>query len=146
MKSLTALFISLALFLFFLSLSCGVTEEEGGSLNLQLEKNSLNVGDTLKGTFTVTNLSPYTVSYRFSSSCQYNLSIISGTKVYLQYPRICLDVLTSLVLKSGESKQYEFQVQLVDNYDNILPEGGYTVEASLANNNSSIVIKNIIIR
>lgn len=146
MKSLAALFIGLTLCLFFLSLSCGVTEEEGGSLNLQLEKYSFNVGDTLKGTFTVTNLSPYTVNYRFSSSCQFEITITDGSKKYIQYPQICAAVLTSLSLKSGESKQYEFQVQLVDNDNNILPEGGYAVEASLANNNSSIVSKNIIIR
>jgi len=146
MKSLAALFISLTLCLFFLSLSCGVTEEEGGSLNLRLEKNSLNVGDTLKGAFTVTNLSPYTVSYRFSSSCQFEITITDGSKKYIQYPQICAAVLTALSLKTGESKQYEFQIRLFDNYDNILPEGGYTVEASLADNNSSIVSKNIIIR
>ena len=146
MKSLTALFISLTLCLFFLSLSCGVTDGDGGSLTLQLEKYSLNVGDTLKGTFTVTNLSPYPVSYRFSSSCQFEITITDGSKKYIQYPQICAAVLTALSLKTGESKQYEFQIRLFDNYDNILPEGGYTVEASLADNNSSIVSKNIIIR
>ena len=128
----------------FLITRCDIFEPDGGvSLNLQLEKYTFVEGDTLKGTFTVKNLSSETVHYKFSTSCQFGLNIVSGDKTFRQYPELCATVLTNLILKGGESKQYEFELLLVDEYYNNLIKGDYTVEAFLLNYNSSIVSKPI---
>ncbi|MCH8034480.1 MAG: hypothetical protein IH950_12100 [Bacteroidetes bacterium] len=132
------------LLLSFLLTSCDLLDQnQNVSLRLDLEKYTFFEADTLKGTFTVTNLSSNTVKYNFSTSCQYGLKIKSGSIISIQYPEVCLQVLTSLTLKSGESKLYEFQLLLVDNDYNNLIKGNYTVEAFLLNNNSSIVSKSI---
>ena len=132
------------LFLAFLLTNCDLLDQnQDVRLSLDLEKDSLSEADTLKGTFTVTNFSSNTVSYKFSTSCQYGLKIKSGSVISRQYPEVCLHVLTSLTLNSGESKLYEFQLLLVDNDYNNLTKGDYTVEAFLLNNNSSIVSKSI---
>jgi len=140
----TKIFLFKFILLSFLITGCDLFEQDlGVSLSLQLEKYSFTEADTLKGTFTVTNLSSNTVSYKFSTSCQYGLKIKSGSVISRQYPEVCLQVLTSLTLKSSESKLYEFQLLLVDNDYNNLTKGDYTVEAFLLNNNSSFVSKSI---
>jgi hypothetical protein len=137
-------FLFSIILLSFLITRCDLSEpDEGVSLNLQLEKNTFTEGDTLKGTFTVKNLSSNTVHYNFSTSCQFGLNIVSGEKTFRQYPELCAMVLTNLTLKGGESKHYEFELLLVDEYYNNLIKGDYTVEAFLLNNNSSIVSKPI---
>ncbi len=140
----TKIFLFNFILLSFLITGCDLLEQDQGvSLGLELEKYSLAEKDTLKGTFSVTNLSSNTVSYKFSTSCQYGLKIKSGNVISRQYPEICLQALTSLTLKSGETKLYEFNLLLVDNDYNNLTKGDYTVEAFLLNNNSSIVSKPI---
>lgn len=142
MKTKTFLF-SIILFSFLIT-CCDLFEpDDGVGLKLQLEKYTFAEGDTLIGTFTVKNLSSNTVHYNFSTSCQFGLKIISGDKTYRQYPELCAMVLTALTLKGGESKQYEFELLLVDeDYHNLI-KGDYTIEAFLLNNNSSIVSKPI---
>jgi hypothetical protein len=126
----------------FLVTRCDLLEEDQNViLNLRLEKSSFNRGDTLKGTLIIINTSPKTVSFKFSTSCQFGIKIKSGSITVRLYPDACLHVLTSLTLKSGESKLYEFTLLLTDDNDNDLPEGDYTVEVFLLNNNSSIVSK-----
>ena len=112
-------------------------------LKLNLEKSNYFVADTLKGTFIVTNLSSKIIKYDFSTSCQFGLKIKSGDKEVKQYPEVCAQVLTSLILKGGESKVYEFKYSLLDNDLNSLLKGDYTIEAYLLDNNSSIVSKSI---
>jgi hypothetical protein len=142
MKTKTFLFS--IILLSFLITRCDLFEpDEGVSLNLQLEKYTFAEGDTLIGTFTVKNLSSNTVHYKFSTSCQLGLKIISGDKTFRQYPELCAMVLTNLTLKGGESKDYEFELLLVDKDYNSLIKGDYTIEAFLLNNNSSIVSKPI---
>ncbi len=139
------IFLSFILLSFLLT-NCDLFEQDQDallSLELELEKYTFPEADTLKGTFMVTNLSPNSVTYNFTSSCQYGLKIKSGNVTSRQYTGLCLDVLTALTLKSGESKLYEFQLLLVDNDYNNLAKGDYTVEAFLLNNNSSIVSKSI---
>ena len=138
------MFLLSCIFFSFLITSCDLFEQDQVvTLNLQLEKYKFAEGDTLKGTFTVTNLSSETVHYNFSTSCQLGLKIISGDKTYRQYPELCAMVLTGLTLKGGESKHYEFELLLVNEDYNNLIQGDYTVEAFLLNNNSSIVGKPI---
>ena len=137
------IFLSLILLSFLLT-NCDLLEQDQDALlSLELEKYTFPEADTLKGTFMVTNLSPNSVTYNFTSSCQYQLKIKNGNVTSRQYTGLCLDVLTALTLKSGESKLYEFQLLLVDNDYNNLAKGDYTVEAFLLNNNSSIVSKSI---
>jgi hypothetical protein len=137
------IFVSFILLSFLLT-NCDLFEQDQDALlSLELEKYSFSEADTLKGTFMVTNLSPNSVTYNFTSSCQYQLKIKSGNVTSRQYTGLCLEVLTSLTLKSGESKLYEFQMLLVDNNYNNLVKGDYTVEAYLLDNNSSIVSKSI---
>jgi len=138
----TKIFLFNFILLSFLLTGCDFFEQDQDvRLGLELAKYTFTEADTLKGTFTVTNLSSNTVSYKFSTSCQYGLKIKSGNVISKQYPEACLQVLTSLTLKSGESKLYEFKLLLVDNDYNNLTKGDYTVEAFLLNNNSSIVSK-----
>ncbi len=138
----TKIFLFNFILLSFLLTGCDLFEQDQDvRLGLELAKYTFTEADTLKGTFTVTNLSSNTVSYKFSTSCQYGLKIKSGNVISKQYPEACLHVLTSLTLKSGESKLYEFKLLLVDNDYNNLTKGDYTVEAFLLNNNSSIVSK-----
>ena len=137
-------FLFSIIFFSFLITRCDLFEpDQGVSLNLQLDKYTFAEGDTLKGIFTVKNLSSETVNYKFSTSCQFGLKIIGGDKTFRKYPELCAMVLTNLTLKGGESKQYEFGLLLVDKDYNNLLKGDYTVEAFLLNNNSSIVSKPI---
>ena len=138
----TKIFLFNFILLSFLITGCDLFEQDQDvRLGLELAKYTFIEADTLKGTFTVSNLSLNTVSYKFSTNCQYGLKIKSGNVISKQYPEACLQVLTSLTLKSGESKLYEFKLLLVDNDYNNLTKGDYTVEAFLLNNNSSIVSK-----
>lgn len=131
--------------LFFLT-SCDLLDQnQDVHLILDLEQYTFSETDTLKGIFMVKNLSSNTMSYKFSTSCQFGLRIKSGSVISRQYPEICAHVLISLTLISGESKLYEFKLLLVDNDYNNLIKGNYTVEAFLLNNNSSIVSKSFII-
>ncbi|MCH8035113.1 MAG: hypothetical protein IH950_15335 [Bacteroidetes bacterium] len=132
------------LLLSFLLTGCDLLDQnQNVGLSLDLEKYTFFEADTLKGAFTVTNLSSNIINYNFSTSCQYGLKIQSGSVISRQYPEVCAQVLTSLTLKSGESKLYEFQLLLVDNDYNNLIKGNYEVETFLLNNNSSIVSKSI---
>ncbi|MBK9099052.1 MAG: hypothetical protein IPM14_13205 [bacterium] len=138
------LIISNFLWLMILVTSCNVTDSGDSdiALNLKIYQQNFSVADTLLGTFNVTNYSIRTVNFRFSSSCQYGLIIKSGNTVYRQLPEVCAAVLSSLTLKSGESKQFEIRLPLVDQYYKYLPQGSYEIEAFLLNNNSSSVRKN----
>lgn len=131
-----------SLWLFFLLSGCDLIDyNEDVKLNLKLDQQTYSVADTLKGTLIVTNFSPNTITFKFSSSCQYGLKIKSGNTVFREMPEICATVLTRLTLRSGQSEVYKFELILVDKeYKNLL-QGDYKVEAFLLNNNSSVVSK-----
>jgi Intracellular proteinase inhibitor len=132
-------------FLLFYLLTSGsiLSQNRDIRLRLDLKKSNYSVADTLKGTFSITNLSSKPLKFDFSTSCQYGLKIKSGDKAVKQYPEVCAQVLTSLVLQGGKSKVYQFKYPLVDNDLNTLPKGDYIIEAYLLDNNSSIVSKSI---
>jgi hypothetical protein len=131
-----------SLLLLFLLASCDLVDNEGDVLlNLKLDQQTYSVADTLKGTFIVTNFSPNTITFKFSSSCQYGLKIRNRDTTFREFPEICATVLTNLTLRSGQSKVYEFELILVDKeYKNLL-QGNYEVETFLLNNNSTSVTK-----
>jgi hypothetical protein len=130
------------LWLLFLLASCDLVDnKEDVQLYLKLDQQTYSIADSLKGTFIVTNLSPNTITFKFSSSCQYGLKIRSGDTTFREIPEICATVLTSLTLRSGQSKVYEFELPLMDKeYKNLL-QGNYEVETFLLNNNSTSVTK-----
>jgi hypothetical protein len=135
-----------SLWLFILLSSCDlINNNEDVQLNLKLDQQTYSVSDTLKGTFVVTNFSPNTVTFKFSSSCQYGLKIKSGNTVFREMPEICATVLTRLTLRSGQSEVYKFELILVDKEYNNLLQGDYEVEAFLLNGNSSAVSKSFTI-
>jgi hypothetical protein len=130
------------LWLSFILAGCDLTDSNANpALNLKLDKQSYSVADTLRGTFTVKNLLPYPVSFRFSSSCQYGLKIKSENTIFREIPEMCAAVLTGLSLKSGESVKYEFVLPLEYKEYKELLKGNYEIEAFLLDNNSSSIRK-----
>lgn len=147
MKKITMILSILFLIIINGFTGCGITEQEPeGSLILQLEKDSFTPLDTLKGSLTFTNLTANTIAYQFGTSCQFGLKIMQGDQIFLEYPGICLQVLTSLTLKSGEAKRYEFHLPLIDINNNFLNHGEYTIKAYLLTKNSPRVIKLISVK
>jgi hypothetical protein len=129
-------------FISLILLGCDVSEQKNNvQLRLELEKYELPAGGTLNGFLTVTNLSTRTVSYNFSTACQFGLIIKSGNTAVRNFPELCAEVLTFLNLKPGETHVYEFSLQLEDNENNSLPKGSYTIEAFLLENDSEVVSK-----
>lgn len=127
----------------FLIAGCNMPDQnQGVQLNLNLEKYSYFSNDTLSGILKVTNFTPNTIHYTFPSSCQFGIKIVGAGITYIEYPQVCAQVITSLTLRSGESKLYDFKLPLNENNNN-LPRGNYMVEAFLLNNNSASVNKSI---
>jgi hypothetical protein len=139
--NLSILFIYL---ISFLIASCDLLDSDRNLLlELNLNKDTYEVNDTLKGTFSITNISENDLLYRFSSSCKFGLNIKSDKTILKSYPELCAHVLTSFLLESSESKSFEFNLPLVDETNNSLPKGDYTVEGFLLDGNSSVIIKSI---
>jgi len=126
----------------FIVNSCSLFDGDA-ELNFQLQKTNYSVADTLKGTFTVSNFTSDDITYQFNSSCEYTLYIKSGNTIVRNYPEVCATVMLRVTLKENETKTYDIVLPLVDsNYQN-LNKGDYTIEISLANNNSKVLSKNI---
>lgn len=126
----------------FILTGCNTIEQNPSvDLNLSLEKYTLAQNDTLKGTLSVANNSNNSATYKFTSSCQYGLKIKNDSSWVIDYPSTCSQVSTSLSLESGQTKNYNFQIPLVDSNSNPLDTGVYIIYAALKNNNSSTITK-----
>lgn len=128
----------------FIASSCSLFEGDV-EVNFQLQKTNYSIADTLKGTFTVSNITSDDITYQFNSSCEYNLFIKRGNTVVRNYPEICAHVMLKITLKENETKTYEIDLPLVDSDYQNLDKGNYTVEIGLANNNSRVLTKDFII-
>jgi hypothetical protein len=143
-KILYTIVILLSLFLS----TCGIVEDEQDvklNLELELEKYALLETDTLKVTFTITNISSNTLTYNFGSSCEVGFIFRSNNVIVNQYPKGCAAVMTSFKLKSNELRKYQFKFLLVDENYNILKKGNYVIEAFLLAEDSPVVSKSFII-
>ena len=115
-------------------------------VKLILDRYSYSVGDTLSGQFTVINIGSDDKTFNFGSSCQYGIRIKNNFKIHRDFPEACLAVLTSLHIKSGESKSFSIRLKLMDRDCNNLNAGRYTIQAFLLIDNHGIAEKIIDIK
>jgi hypothetical protein len=148
--------LALVLFVFALLVGCDRLEtpvESGDPSNLRnrgvhngiefalnLRRTSFASGDTLSGTFSISNRSSTTQRFNFSTACQLNVRLSSNERVWIEQPELCAQVLTSLEVRSGEEKVLPFQVPLRQLHTSApLPAGEYTLEVSLRDANSPVL-------
>jgi len=116
----------------------------GVEFALNLRRTALAPGDTLSGTFSITNRSGTTQRFNFSTSCQLSLRLSSNERVWIEQPEICAQVLTSFEVRSGEERIMSFQVPLRQSQTGLpLPAGEYTLEVGLRDANSPVLRQTI---
>jgi hypothetical protein len=129
--------INLVSFFVLLALSQGCDQstksEDEILVDLKISQEILSFGDTLKGTFTVTNNTPEIKSFYFSTSCQFGWILSLNGVTLASAGTACYQVPTELHLLPSESNEFEIKYYLVDNEDNQLQPGNYEIEAFLIN-------------
>jgi hypothetical protein len=117
---------------------------DGVEFALNLRRTTLASGDTLSGTFSITNRSGTTQRFNFSTSCQLSLRLSANERVWIEQPEICAQVLTSFEVRSGEERIMSFQVPLRQAQTGLpLPAGEYTLEVGLRDANSPVLRQTI---
>ncbi len=117
---------------------------DGVEFALNLRRTTLASGDTLSGTFSITNRSGTTQRFNFSTSCQLSLRLSSNERVWIEQPEICAQVLTSFEVRSGEERIMSFQVPLRQAQTGLpLPAGEYALEVGLRDANSPVLRQTI---
>lgn len=146
--------VAIALLLFSLITGCerfetpvsnaGVITQGGVDFSLNLRRNEMPVGDTLNGSFTITNRSGATQRFNFSTSCQLGLRLASSERTWIELPDGCARVLTSFELRPNEVRAIVFQIPLRQaRTGEMLPRGDYVVEAFLLDNNSPVLRQSV---
>ena len=141
------------LFIIFISLfahqgcdSLSTSTKQNLNVDLNLDKYSYSVGDTLIGEFEVTNNSDEDKTFNFGSACQYGVRIKDSNTIYSELPEDCAAVLTKLHLKSGDSRSFSLHFKLMDQDYQDLEAGQYSVQAFLLIKDSEIAEKTIEIK
>lgn len=112
----------------------------GVDFSLTLRRSELSPGDTLSGSFTVTNRSSATQRFNFRTSCQLGVRLSSNERIWVELPEVCARVLTNFELRPSESRAIVFQFPLRRPHTGeLLPRGEYVVEAFLLDNNSPVL-------
>lgn len=118
----------------------GVITRGGVDFSLTLRRSELSPGDTLSGSFTVTNRSSATQRFNFRTSCQLGVRLSSNERIWVELPEVCAQVLTNFELRPSESRAIVFQFPLRQPHTGeLLPRGEYVVEAFLLDNNSPVL-------
>lgn len=88
---------------------------DGVTYVVATRKSAYAPGDTLHTRYTVRNKSMHTVTYNFTSGCQYNLKISDdGTELYdYMYKRGCTLALTEISIAPGKETQFIFPGYIV---------------------------------
>lgn len=121
------------IFIVVILYGCGLLspENELPDAKLELSKTIYEKGEQLSGVFSITNNTDDDMQFNFSSSCQFGLRISNGNGFSYEYPFTCAQVSTNLVLKSKQKKDYEINIDLRDNNNQLLNKGSYEIEAYL---------------
>ncbi len=107
--------------------------EDEVTSELKLSQKIYSNDDTLKGTFTVRNLTQATKIFHFVNSCQFGFLILLNEETQYNEPSGCRESPSEFKLLAGESKEFEISYSLIDNDGNDLPLGNYEIEAYLFN-------------
>ncbi len=107
--------------------------EDEISVDLKISQEILSIGDTLKGTFSVTNNTPEKKSFYFPTSCQFGWTLSLNGITLASTGTACFQIPTELHLLPAESKKFQIKYYLTDNEDNKLQPGNYDIEAFLIN-------------
>ena len=107
--------------------------EDEITVELKISQKILSIGETLRGTFSVTNNTEEKKLFHFSTSCQFGWILSLNGITLASTGTACYTSPTELQLLAGESKKFEIKYFLVDKDGNDLLLGKYEVEAFLVN-------------
>ena len=129
----TIYFFNLILLVFIYGCEKSTNYEEEVTVELKLSQEILSNADTLKGTFTVKNISQNTKIFHFMNSCQFGFRVTLNGETQYNEPSGCRESPSKFQLLAGESKEFEIVYCLKDNNGNDLHLGNYEIEAFLVN-------------
>ncbi len=107
--------------------------EDEITVDLKISQEILSIGDTLRGTFSVTNNTQEIKSFYFSTSCQFGSTISLNGITLASIGTACYQMPSELHLLAGELKKFEIKYFLVDKEGNDFVPGKYEIEAFLIN-------------
>jgi len=112
-------------------------KEDGIIYTLSIPTTRFWLADTLIGNFEVFNTTSRNKTYHFNNIQQltYRLIAEDGT-IVLYAPSIVSPALSSFMLRPGAKKRFEIRTPFRNNYDQIIPEGNFTLESYLRDNQS----------